>query len=248
MRHPALSLHRPSACCQQRLFCFPHAGGGASAFRGLKAALEPEGIELCALQAPGRENRISHPLMHTAAEMVDHFEQAIATLEPLPFSFLGHSMGTLIAFLLSRQLHNKGKALPGRLIVSASLSPSTRLEPRDSYTLAGEDFKKKVFAHGGVPEQLRNMPELMELFLPVLRADYEVFDRYVHEDASRLSIPLSVYAGIADTAVPLDELLFWQDVTKTAISIRQFSGGHFYLYQQLDEVKAALQQDLSLPA
>ncbi len=245
MSHPALSLHRPSAGCQRRLFCFPHAGGGASAFRGLKAALQPEGIELCALQAPGRENRISHPLMHSAAEMVDHFEQAIDTLDPMPFSFLGHSMGSLIAFLLSRQLQRKGKAQPTRLIVSASLSPSTRQETRDTYQLADDAFKKKVFAHGGVPEQFRQMPELMDIFLPVLRADYEVFDRYQHEDATRVTIPLSVYAGLTDEAVPLDELNHWQDVAEAPVSTRCFSGGHFYLYQQLDEVKAALIQDLS---
>lgn len=244
MGHPALSLHRPSAGCQQRLFCFPHAGGGASAFRGLKAALQPEGIELCALQAPGRENRISHPLIHTAAEMVDHFEQAIATLDPMPFSFLGHSMGSLIAFLLSRQLQRKEKTQPARLIVSASLSPSTRNETRNSYKLSDDAFKKKVFAHGGVPEQFRQMPELMDIFLPVLRADYEVFDRYLHEDATRVTIPVSVYAGVTDEAVPLEEHKYWQDVAEAPVNTRHFSGGHFYLYQQLDDVKAALLQDL----
>ena len=40
-----------------RLFCFPHAGGGASIFR-LWHKFIPTTIEVCPVQLPGRENRI----------------------------------------------------------------------------------------------------------------------------------------------------------------------------------------------
>src|SRR5262249_17872079 len=47
---------RPQASL--RLFCFPYAGGGASLYRAWPENL-PEHIELCAIQLPGRESRLS---------------------------------------------------------------------------------------------------------------------------------------------------------------------------------------------
>src|SRR6185295_11175567 len=86
-----------------RLFCFPYAGGGASAYRGWATAL-PSDLEVCPVQLPGRESRLREapftrpePLIQTLADVLEpHLD--------LPFVLFGHSMGGMISFELSREL------------------------------------------------------------------------------------------------------------------------------------------------
>lgn len=245
MKHPVLSLYQPLPGATKRLLCLPHAGGGASAFRAWRTALAAENIDLCAVQLPGRENRLSEPCLSSAAEIVDHIDQATEQLPPLPTALLGHSMGTLIGYLLALKWQREGKTAPIRYIASAGLSPSCRTEQRDTYTLPDADFKKKVFEHDGVPAQLREMPELLDIFLPILRADYGVFDRFIYTPDERLQCPVSVYAGESDAAVPLQQLHRWQEIAQGDIQVRHFSGGHFYLYQQVDTIKPLLLEDIA---
>jgi len=242
--HPALSMHKPLPGAKQRLICLAHAGGGASAFRQLKEALAPHGVDVCPIQLPGRENRMSEPLLQTAKAVVEHVHAACAQLSPLPTTIIGHSMGSLIGYLLTLKWQQEGKAPPVRFIASASNSPVTRTRLSSTYNLPDAEFKKKVFEHDGVPAQLREMPELFDMFVPILRADYGVCDTYIHEIAEPLTCPVSVYGGLEDNSVPVHRLDEWQEIAEEPVTVRQFTGGHFYLYQQIEAVVPKLIEDM----
>src|SRR6516164_1856732 len=62
-----------------RLLCFPHAGGGASAFANWQAEF-PSHIEILPLQYPGRESRWSEPLCGDLAELVRTLAEDLAEL------------------------------------------------------------------------------------------------------------------------------------------------------------------------
>src|SRR5687768_10201581 len=79
-----------------RLLCLPHAGGGASAYRGWSDVLPP-GIEVWSAQLPGREERIRDPPFVRLAPMVEELEHLLAPHLDAPFAFFGHSMGALVA-------------------------------------------------------------------------------------------------------------------------------------------------------
>ena len=51
-------LKNPGTSARYRLFCFPYAGGGALAYHTWQASFSSE-IEICPVQLPGRENRIT---------------------------------------------------------------------------------------------------------------------------------------------------------------------------------------------
>src|SRR5918998_5966087 len=51
-----LHFPRPNPSAALRLFCFHYAGGSAQTFRPWAERL-PEGVELCAVQTPGRGER-----------------------------------------------------------------------------------------------------------------------------------------------------------------------------------------------
>src|SRR5687767_13169779 len=91
-----------------RLFCFPYAGGGASIFRTWSVGL-PEGVQVCAVQFPGREERLSEEPFDHWREIVKALADVFSpNLAELPFIFFGHSMGALISFELARELRRRG--------------------------------------------------------------------------------------------------------------------------------------------
>ena len=102
-----------------RLFCVPHAGGGASLFRHWQSGL-PEDLDVCGIQLPGRENRSRETPLSDLASIVRGLGQARCDPAALsgPFVFFGHSMGALIAFELVRWLQVHHRIRPVHLIVS----------------------------------------------------------------------------------------------------------------------------------
>ncbi|HJW11291.1 MAG TPA: alpha/beta fold hydrolase, partial [Albitalea sp.] len=107
---PWLSRPQPRPHARARLYCFPHAGVGASVYRQWHAALPPE-VEVCAVQLPGRENRLGEPALTRIADIVQALVLAIEPQSNLPFAFFGHSMGAVVAFELAHALARRGSAL-----------------------------------------------------------------------------------------------------------------------------------------
>src|SRR5215470_223095 len=96
---------RPDAAL--RFFCFPYAGGTAGSFYGWEADL-PTDVELCPVQLPGRENRLSEAPLTRMVDVVRKLGQVLPPLLDRPFAFFGHSMGARIAFEVARHLRSLG--------------------------------------------------------------------------------------------------------------------------------------------
>jgi len=101
---------RPNPDARLRLFCFPYAGGGASVFYAW-AEGSPQ-MEVCPVQLPGRESRLSEPPFTRLPPLVQALASDIRTHLDKPFAFLGHSMGATIAFELARELAREQKGRP----------------------------------------------------------------------------------------------------------------------------------------
>src|SRR5919106_1717821 len=93
----------PKATIDRRLFCFPYAGGSASIFREWPNEL-PANIQVCAIQLPGRQNRLAEKPITRISELVPALAEAFRAHCELPFAVFGHSMGALVAFEFVRQL------------------------------------------------------------------------------------------------------------------------------------------------
>ncbi|MCC4321248.1 thioesterase II family protein [Streptomyces malaysiensis] len=121
---------------RQRLFVFPHAGAGASAYR--LAAYLPDSVEVCTVQMPGRESRFARPTLTSLDEAVATLAPLIANHAALPYAFFGHSMGSLLAFETARRLRALGTALPDHLFLSGMrvLSGSSRTTSPVAYIRA----------------------------------------------------------------------------------------------------------------
>src|SRR5689334_9327956 len=112
---------QPSPQAQLRLFCLPYAGGGISIFRTWSQYLPPT-IEVCAIQLPGRENRLREPAFTQITPLIQALDAALPSLLDKPYALFGHSMGAIIAFELARLLLPRNTPLR-HLFVSGRIAP-----------------------------------------------------------------------------------------------------------------------------
>lgn len=210
-----------------RLFCFPYGGAGASGYRAWSRFL-PSWVEVAPVLLPGRESRFREPA-HThldplLAELVGTLDFASA-----PFAFFGHSLGALIAFELARELRRRGKGAPRLLVASAYPAPQLHRDRPHIAHLSDDALVAALREHFDVTAGLLDDPMLMELALPLLRADMSVVESYVYRDGPPLDLPLVAFGGIGDPEAPEEQIRGWQAQTAKTFSMRMFPGGHFFV-------------------
>lgn len=161
--------------------------------------------------------------------IVEELSQQIQPYLDKPFAFFGHSMGGLLSFELARTVYKKYGISPVHLFVSARPAPQLLQKGAPLQTLNEFDFINKVRDYNGTPTAVLENKELMQLFLPILRADFEALETYTYHHTEPLECPISVFGGLQDSRVSLNELEAWREQTKHTFSVKLFPGSHFYL-------------------
>ncbi|SRR5260221_7736607 len=238
-----VTCRRPNPQAGVRLFCFPYAGGGASIFHAWPDEL-PEEVEVCAIQLPGRENRLMQPAYSSVAPLVAALVEALRPYLGKPYAFFGHSMGAVISFELVRALREQQEPLPGHLFVSAHRAP--HLPDRDApiYDLLEPEFLQALRQLKGTPEAILRHAELLELMLPLLRADFSVAETYHYMPGHPLSCPISAFGGLADEEISQEELAAWREHTRSIFTLRMLPGNHFFLIAARTALLRAIAEDL----
>jgi medium-chain acyl-[acyl-carrier-protein] hydrolase len=241
-RTPWLASRKLNPSAGVRLFCFPYAGGGDSIFRAWQKGL-PEEIEVCPVQLPGRGTRISEPPFIELSPLVRAASQALAPHLDKPFAFFGHSMGALVGFELARHLRRGGGPQPVHLFVSGRCSPQTLKEP-----LAGDlpdsEFREMLRRYNGTPAEVLENPELMELLLPVVRADFAVCRSYLYTSEPPFSFPVTAFGGLEDPGVSRECIEGWREHTTGPFVLRMLPGGHFFLNTPMRPLLEAISKEL----
>ena len=237
-RDPWLRRFAPRPDAPARLVCFPHAGGAATAYAVLARSLAPDGVDVVAVQPPGRQDRISEapaPDLHAMADAVT--AALLAAPGPAPVLF-GHSMGSFVAYEVTRRLEAAGAA-PVRLVVSARRAPST-MRGEDAHTRGDAALIAHLRTLGGPGSELLDNPSIREIVLPSVRADYTALAAHPLGDTSSVDTPITAFAPRSDPRCTVEEMHGWAAHTRGGFDLREFPGGHFYLGEHADLVREAL--------
>ena len=192
-----------------RLFCIPHAGGDAQSFLDWDRETQSQ-ISVRPVQLPGRGRR--------------HIEPAYTCMEEL----IEGLICALVAFELTRALRRQFGIEPEWLFVSSYRAPHVTTGDEPIYALPDGAFIDAVKSYNGLPRELLDNSELMDLVLPTLRADFEICDTYSCVDDVPLKSPIGAFGGLYDPKVKFDLLSAWCDHTCSEFTVSLLEGDHFY--------------------
>lgn len=218
----------PRARPQVRLFCFPPAGGATVQFFSWPDQL-PEEIEVHLAQLPGRERRRDESPLLSIDKLLSQLTAALTTLTDRPFALFGHSMGALVAFEVARRLRANGQSTPRHLFGAGRRAPQVSFPYEPIHRLPDADFLELLQnRYGALPEAVRVNPELVQFFLPVIRADMTLLETYQYHDEPPLDCPITAYGGQYDLSTTLPDLEAWKEQTGAGFRLRIFAGDHFF--------------------
>ena len=218
-----------------KLFCIPYAGGSATVYTKWHKYLHRD-IELYPIELAGRGKRYAAPFYTSLFEAVDDLFKSIKNDLNGSYALFGHSMGCWLTLELAYKLNELGYNAPRHIFFSGNRPPHIYREEKVLHELSDKEFKDEIFKVGGTPRELFQNKELLEFFLPVLRADYKIVETYCAKNCDMfLNCDISVLNGTEDDLTET-EIEGWKKYTKLQCNVYNLNGGHFFINEQVHEV------------
>lgn len=228
-----------------KLFCLPYAGSSAMIYYQWSKFLDKD-IDLQPVELAGRGSRIDVPLydsMNGAAQ--DVCCSIKNQIKDTPYAIFGHSMGSWIAFELYHELKKSGLRMPEHIFFSGNRAPQLNVKRnRIIHNLPEHEFKNAILKMGGTPKAVFEDSALAEIFVPLIRADYKITEKYIYTPGkSKLECGVSILCGKDDT-ITEKGIEAWNENLLNEAEIVYFSGGHFFLNQNIGNVTAYINRTL----
>jgi len=244
-----LPYQKPSRNAYVRLFCFPYAAKGASSYRRYADHVPPR-IDVCAVQLPGREERLAEPAFTALPDLVGALGDALKPYLDLPFAFFGQSMGALVQFELARRLRDEGVAMPVHLFVAREQAPHLIHPPEvTNDRLTDEEFLADT-QRIPLDSPLRANSDILNLMLPTYRADSLVIEKYVYVPSHPLNCPITAFAANQDAIVRIEDIQSWDEHTTDTFRLQVLPVTGLELFQPEAEsvMCAAIVEELEILA
>lgn len=215
------------------MFCFPFAGGGAGAFNSYIHYFKSD-ISVCPIQLPGREEKIMDAPYTDMNDLVRDLLLEIREYKENKIILFGHSMGAKIAYEVAKELESEDCPVK-LLIVSGNTVPHIP-EPNPIHHLPDEEFERELGRFSGTPKEVLENKELLKFFLPMLKADFTMIERYCLEKVIPLQCPILGLGGTLDKEADKTSMDKWREYTKNSFNLFMFEGGHFFIKDKQKEV------------
>ncbi|MFN6465924.1 MAG: beta-ketoacyl synthase N-terminal-like domain-containing protein [Nostoc sp. DedVER02] len=227
-----------------RLFCFPYTGGGASTFDSWLEKF-PSEIEICPIQLPGRENRINESPFTKLKPLIETLTPLFQPYLDVPFGFFGHSMGALLSFELAREFRRKNWTAPAYLFVGGCRPPQTPDLDSPIHILPETKLIQVLSSYKGIPEQILQDSELMQMCIPTIRADFKILETYFYTKQEPLESQIYAFGGLQDSKVSLQELADWEKQTQVNFSLKMLTGEHLFLSSAENEIISNIKEAIN---
>jgi surfactin synthase thioesterase subunit len=216
------------------VYCLPFAGGNQHSYSKF-ADYTSEHISFLPVELPGRGARWKEPLLTDIHAITnDVFKQVSADLSN-PYAIYGHSMGSLLGYLLTKKALARQLPPPLHLFFSGAHEPTRPMVKHPRHLFSKEEFLKKLKDLGGSPDEVLDDPMMLDFYEPLLRADFQATDSYQHKPSKPFDIPITVMIGMEE-GITIEQALAWQQETTIPIEVFQFPGKHFFIYEYVREI------------
>lgn len=207
------------------ILCLPYAGGSKSIFFNIKKHTD---FNLIDYELPGRGRRIRENNFDTIKKIVEDILDKVTFNNE--YIIWGHSMGGYIAYELIKQIENKEIRKPKKVIISAQVPPTYKNKNKlyKIINLDDEIFIKFLIAYGGTNPEVFENKELTELFLKIIRNDYNLVNEYTGEPLKKITTKVEILYGDKDESISEEKVYLWKELCKK-IEFKKISGGHFFI-------------------
>ncbi|MCR8746644.1 thioesterase II family protein [Romboutsia lituseburensis] len=220
---------------KNRIFLFPYAGGGVSSFKNWQDKFE--NTELICAQYPGRESKISEEPLNNLDKLISTLYDYITPLinEDIPYYFFGHSFGTKVVYELVLKIQKNNLKMPSGIVLSAGKAPCYK-EENPIYHLDNVKFLQQLKRFSSIPEELISNMDIMNLFIRMIKADFEMDEKYLKKDIIPINCPIIAFMGSDDKEIRLQELLKWKHYTSKSFNYKIIKGSHMFINTNKDKV------------
>ena len=198
----------------------------------------PGGVELIAIQYPGREDRIGEPLVDDMDILVAEIAADLAPFTDRPYVVFGHSMGSSVAFETICAMREQGTPLPERLVVSGRRAPD-RFLGGDVHRQGTEGLRRELDRLGGTPQEVLADPEMAAVVLQYVGNDYRLIERHHPVARPPLDCPVTVVLAADDPELGAEHAGDWHALAQGG-DVVELPGNHFYLVPHRDQLLAAI--------
>lgn len=223
-----------------KCFCFPFAGGSKYSYNKFIEMAKPE-LEIISMELPGHGSLVREKLLTDMNLIVDYLFNKIRPQLNDNYIFYGHSMGSLVAYLLTRKIIENGFSGPMHLFVSGCAGPSELKRERKRHTLPKKLFLSRVKELGGVPDNIDD--ELLDFFEPIIRADFQAIETYEYIPKKPIEIPITVGIGIGEN-VTVNAAQAWDRETLGLVRVQEYQGNHFFIFDQAEHLIEEMKKTL----
>lgn len=186
-------------------------------------------VELMPVELIGRGKRFGEGFYHTFDDAVcDIYNNVKDVIENQDYAIFGHSMGGILAYELYKKILSESSRKPVHIFFSGCdiFHPTTNID----CTLPDFEFFKEIYDLGGVPEDIFENKELIELMTPIIRSDFNIINKYnFFEQKKQLDCDISVLSGKHDSLNKYDNEKNWKLLTHKDSSFLCFDDGHFFI-------------------
>ncbi|QMU78188.1 thioesterase [Streptacidiphilus sp. PB12-B1b] len=238
---------QPRPAASLRLFCFHHAGAGASCYArwGQRLGLD---VSVVPVRLPGREVRLREP-RHTSGErLLRDLEQHLGPLLDEPYAFYGHSLGALVAYSFALRHAGNGGRAPELVAVGACSAPHLGMPLLEDSEMSDAELLAVLHETGGIAEQMLQRPAWLQLTIDIMRDDLLLARSLRAAAGEQLPCPLLAVAGRDDLLVSPDAVRAWNSYTRAGFRMRTLDGDHLFVRQTAvtELLGAALVEELPL--
>jgi len=218
------------------LLCFTFAGGNKYSYR-LLFDKAPYFLNVITIEYPGRGSRIKEQLISDIHTLVnDLYKQVQSIVDIDKYAIYGHSLGGLVAYLMTLKLLENNHKQPEYLFITGTTGPSSfSRTQKKRYLLSHDEFVKEIKDLGGMPDEILQNEDLLSFLEPILRNDFKVSEEYIYKDHPPLNIPITVITGTEED-MENEDVLLWQKESNLNVDFMQMEGGHFFILQHIDKI------------
>ncbi|SFJ79041.1 thioesterase II family protein [Myroides guanonis] len=233
---------------KSKVIALPFAGGNKYSFNSIEKHVS-KNVEWITLELPGRGSRFKESLLDKVDQIVeDLLAQIMSNIGDTNYIIYGHSMGTLIGYELTKKIIERKLQQPMSLFFTGRGAPGFNRFTNKKSILPTNAFWEEVSKIGGLPKEILECKELLDLYYPIMKSDFKAIEDYNYLPMDiPFTFPIHVLMGkdeigIGDEKTSLAGMKGWQNETSESCTFELLEGDHFFIFRHAEAIAKRISQ------